>query len=174
MMKIGESTAKAIINAPIEAINLGEWMFTISSEEYAACAEGHQSAAQGQLPSGIRFSVNVEIVGGTFMVQHYVETISEKDHVLGVSPNTTFWQNDKDYVLAQISWELKVVKIDEHSCELTCRAASESENEAFVNRFHEATKDIPAENSPLQVHINEETPLFAKDIERKALAEVWN
>lgn len=45
MMKIGESTAKAVIDAPIEAINLGDWMFTISSEEYAACAEGHQSAA---------------------------------------------------------------------------------------------------------------------------------
>ncbi len=174
MIKMGESTGKAIINAPIEAVNLGEWMFTLSSEEYAACAEGHQSAAQGQLPSGKRFSVNVEIVGGIFMVQHYVEMISERDHVLGVSPNTTFWQNDKDYVLAQISWELKVAKIDEHSCELTCRAATESENEAFVNKFREATKDIPAENSPLQVHINEETPLFAKDIERKALAGIWS
>lgn len=173
-MKIGESIAKAIINAPIEAINLGNWMFTISSEEYAACAQGHQSAAQGQLPSGKRFSVNVEIVGGTFMVQHYVETISERDHVLGLSPNTTFWQNDKDYVLAQVSWELKVAKIDGHSCELTCRASSESDNEAFVNRLHEAMKDLPAENSPLQLHINEETPLFAKDIERKALAGVWS
>lgn len=174
MMKIGESSAKAIIKAPIKAINLGEWMFTISSEEYAACAEGHQSAAQGRLPSGKRFSVNVENVGGTFMVQHYVETISERNHVLGVSPNTTFWQNDKDYIIAQVNWELKVEKIDENSCELTCRASSESDNEAFVNHLHEAMKGMPAEKSPLQVHINEETPLFAKDIERKALAGVWS
>ncbi len=174
MMKIGESIAKVIVNAPIEAINLGEWMFTISSKEYAACAEGHQSAAQGQMPSGKRFSVNVEIVADIFMVQHYVETVSERDHVVGFSPNTVFWQNDTDFVLAQVTWELKVEKIDENSCELTCRAFSESDNEAFVSHLHELMKDVPAEDIPLQRHIEEEAPLFAKDIERKALAGVWS
>jgi len=68
MIRIGEAAAKSIVNAPIESVNLCECMFTISSEEYAACAEGHQSAAQGRLASGKRFSVNPEIVGGTFMV----------------------------------------------------------------------------------------------------------
>ncbi len=173
-MKIGESTAKAVINAPIETINLGEWMFTITSEEYAACAEGHQSAAKGKLPSGKRFSVNVEIVAGIFMVQHYVETVSERNHVVGLSPNTVFFQNDKDYVVAQITWELKVEKIDDYSCELTCRAFSESENEAFVEELLEMLKDVPERDLPLQKHIEEEALLFAKDIERKALAGVWS
>lgn len=173
MLKVGEATAKAIVNAPIASVNLGEWMFTISSEEYAACAEGHQSAAQGRLVSGKRFSVNLETVGGMFMVQHYIETVSERDHVVGFSPNTVFWLSDKDYVLAQVTWELKVVKLDENRCELTCRALSESENEPFVARLAEAMKGVPAGNSALQLHINEETPLFGKDIERKALAGVW-
>lgn len=173
MLTVGEATAKAIINAPIESINLGEWMFTISSEEYAACAEGHQSAAQGKLVSGKRFSVNLEVVGGMFMIQHYIETVAERDHVVGFSPNTVFWLNDTDYVFAQVTWELKVAKLDEKRCELTCRALSESENEPFVTKLHEALKDVPVENTPLQQHINEETPLFGKDIERKALAGVW-
>lgn len=174
MKTIGESIAKTIINAPIEAINLGEWMFTITSDEYAACAEGHQSAAQGRLPSGKRFSVNVEIVAGIFMVQHYIETVSERNHVVGLSPNTVFFQNDTEYVLAQVTWELKVEKIDDQSCELTCRAFSESENETFVDELLEMLKDVPEKDLPLQKHIEEEAPLFAKDIQRKALAGVWN
>jgi hypothetical protein len=173
MLTVGEATAKAIVNAPIESINLGEWMFTISSEEYAACAEGHQSAAQGKLVSGKRFSVNLEVVGGMFMVQHYIETVSERDHVVGFSPNSVFWLNDTDYVFSQITWELKVAKLDEKRCELTCSVLSKSENEPFVTALNEAMKDVPPENTPLQQHINEETPLFGKDIECKALAGVW-
>jgi hypothetical protein len=174
MIKIGKSTAKAIINAPLEAVNLGEWMFTITSDEYAACAEGHQSAAQGKLASGKRVSVNVEIVSGMFMIQHYIENIAERSHVLAISPNTIFWLNDTNYVLTHITWELGVTIIDENSCELTCSVISETENEAFVKRRQEAMKDLPANHNPAQQHIDEETPLFAKDIERKALAGVWS
>lgn len=173
MSTIGEAVATAIINAPIERVNLGDWMFTITSDEYAACAVGHQSAAQGRMASGKRFSVNLELVAGMLMVQHYIETVSERHHVVGVSPNTVFWLSDTDFVLARVTWELKAVKRDETSCELTCKAFSESDDEPFVTRLHEALKDVPAEHSPLQQHIAEEAPMFAKDIERKALAGVW-
>lgn len=173
MYEIGEVTAKAVVNAPIETVNLGDWMFTITAEEYAACAEGHQSAAQGQLPSGKRFSVNLEVVGGTFMVQHYVEKVAERDHVVGFSPNTTFFLSDTDCVFAQISWELQVAKLDEKSCGLTCRVFAESDNEQFVAALKTAAEENPGEKSALHLHIEEECPMFAKDIERKALAGVW-
>ena len=173
MARIGEARATAIIHAPIEYVNLAEWMFSITSEEYAACAVGHQSAAQGRMASGKRFSVNLEVVAGMLMVQHYIETVSERCHVVGFSPNTVFWLSDTDYVLAQVTWELRVEERDATSCELTCGALSESDDEPFVAKLHEALKDVPAEHSPLQQHIEEEAPMFAKDIERKALARVW-
>ncbi|OJJ18854.1 hypothetical protein BKI52_25110 [marine bacterium AO1-C] len=173
MHKLGEAIAQATINANIDSINISEWLFNISSEEYAACAEGHQSAAQGRLPSGKRVSMNVEFVAGFFMVQHYIETISEKDRVLTVSPNTVLWLDDEKYVLLQITWELSLEKIDDSTCTLTCKVTSETENEAFIHATHELTKDIDPANTPFQLHINEEAPLFAKDIEAKALAGVW-
>lgn len=173
MFEIGEVTATATVNAPIESVNLGDWMFTISAEEYAACASGHQSAAQGQLASGKRFSVNLEVVGGTFMVQHYVEQVAQRDHVVGFSPNTTFFLSDTDCVFAQITWELKVVKLDDKSCELTCRVYAESDNEPFVAALKKDAEQNPGEKSALHHHIDEEAPMFAKDIERKALAGVW-
>ncbi|KXX66822.1 hypothetical protein [Flammeovirga sp. SJP92] len=173
MTKLGEATAQAIINANIDSINISEWLFNITAEEYAACSSGHQSAAQGQLPSGKRVSMNVENVAGYFMVQHYIETISEKDRVLTVSPNTTLWLDDVNYVILQITWELKLDKIDDNTCLLTCKVISETENEQFIQATHELTKDIDPQETPFQLHINEETPLFAKDIETKALAGVF-
>jgi hypothetical protein len=170
---IGEARATAIIHAPIEYVNLAEWMFSITSEEYAACAVGHQSAAQGRLASGKRFSVNIELVAGMLMVQHYIEKVSERRHVVGFSPNTVFWLSDAQYVLAEVTWELKVERLDASSCELTCMALSESYDEPFVTKLHEALRDMPAEHSPLQQHIEEEAPMFARDIERKALARIW-
>lgn len=174
MIKLGESTASAIIKAPIESIDLGNWMFTLSSDEYAACSDAHQSAAQGVMPSGKRISVNVEFVAGFLMVQHYIENIAERNHVLSISPNTLMWVSDDVYVLTQITWELEVEKIDATSCKLTCNVIAETENEAFAEQAHKANQGVAPENTPFQKHINEETPLFAKDIERKALAGVWN
>lgn len=173
MQKIGEATAKAIVHAPIESINLADWMFTITSDEYAACAEAHQSAAQGKLASGKRFSVNLETTEDILIVQHYLETVSQRDHVVGFSPNSMFWLSDTEYALAEVTWEVKVMKIDETRCELICRAFSETEDTAFVAMLQEALKKAPAGFNPLQQHIEEETPMFAKDIQRKALAGVW-
>lgn len=173
MKRLGEATAKAIINANVDSINISEWLFGISSEDYAACAEGHQSAAQGVLPSGKRVSINVEFVAGFFMVQHYIETISEKDRVLTISPNTILWLDDEKYVMLQITWELRLEEIDSNSCRLTCKVISETEDEMFIKAVHERTKNINPEETPFQLHINEETPLFAKDIESKALTGLW-
>lgn len=174
MSLVGTASAKTIVNAPIETINMGEWMFTLKSEEYAACAEGHQAAAQGQLVSGKRVSVNLETVADMFMIQHYVETVAERDHVVGFSPNSIFFLNDTDYVISQITWDLRVTKLDDARCELICKVIFENENEAFVTQLNAVLKDVPPEDTPLQRHIAEETPLFGKDIERKALAGVWS
>ena len=173
MIHIGEASAKATISAPLESINLGDWMFTLTSEEYAACASGHQSAEQGRLPSGKRVSVNLEFVAGYFMIQHYIERLAERDHVVGVSPNTVIWIDDDIFVLAQITWELKLSKIDEATSELTCVVVVETENAVFAERVAEANENVAPEDREFQKHIEEETPLFAKDMERKALQGVW-
>lgn len=174
MFLVGTASAKAIINASIESIDVGDWMFTLKSEEYAACAEGHQGAAQGRLVSGKRFSVNLEVVADIFMIQHYIEKVAERDRVVGFSPNSIFFLNDTDYEISQITWEVKLAKLDDARCELSCSVIWETENEAFVTQINEMLKDLLPENTPLQQHIDEETPLFGKDIERKALAGVWS
>ena len=67
-----------------------------------------------------------------FMIQHYIEKVAERDHVVGFSPNSIFFLNDTDYVISQITWDLKLAKLDDARCELSCSVISETENEAFA------------------------------------------
>ncbi len=45
--------------------------------------------------------------------------------MVGVSPNTLMWINDEQFVLTQITWELKVEKLDNNSTKLTCNVIAE-------------------------------------------------
>jgi hypothetical protein len=42
---IAESMAEATIHAPLTAIDLTEWVFTLTDSEYQACSKNHIAAA---------------------------------------------------------------------------------------------------------------------------------
>ena len=68
-----ESNFSATINAPIESVDIPSWCFTLSESEYQGCSPAHCSAGATTTPDGRRMSINVEILGGSLIVQHYVE-----------------------------------------------------------------------------------------------------
>src|ERR1700691_5723858 len=76
-----ESSFSAIINAPVETIDIPGWCFSLPEAEYQACSPAHCSAGVTTAPDGRRMSINVEVLGGSPMVQHYVEEISEPHHL---------------------------------------------------------------------------------------------
>jgi hypothetical protein len=47
----------------------------------------HDTAAA---PDGLRMSINVEILGGSLSVQHYIDEICESDHLRLVSDSDVF------------------------------------------------------------------------------------
>jgi hypothetical protein len=86
---IMESSFSATINAPIEDIDIPSWCFTLPDAEYQACSPAHCAAGSTTTPDGRRMSINVEVIGGTTLVQHYVEEVGEPDHLRLVS--TSDW-----------------------------------------------------------------------------------
>jgi hypothetical protein len=80
-----ESSFSATINAPIENVDIPSWCFTLPESEYQSCAPAHCAAAATTSPDGRHMSINVEIVGKSLMVQHYIEEIGERDHLRLVS-----------------------------------------------------------------------------------------
>jgi len=167
--EIVSSSFSAIVNAPIEKIDLPTWAFTLPDAEYQGCSPAHVAAGFTTAPDGTRMSINVEIIGGSLMVQHYVETLAEKDHLILESVSDVFTPNGRTTI--HVHWELSVKAIDGGRCEFTNHVRSRA-TEAMLTLLDK--QGIPfevfrAQRQPMSIAHNQgETPLFAASIERFA------
>ena len=115
-------------------------------------------------------SINVEVVGGSLIVQHYVEEIGESDHLRLVSRSDLFTPAGRTKI--DVIWELRVRKLDDESCEFanTVHSSAPPELLDFLAGQGLAFDAFRAARRPSsEAHNRQETPLFAKSIERHAL-----
>jgi len=77
--QIVDSGFTATINAAVEEIDIPARCFNLTEREYQDCSPAHVSTGSTTAPDGRRMSINVEIIGGSLMVQHYVEMLGRKD-----------------------------------------------------------------------------------------------
>lgn len=167
---IVDSSFSATINAPIEKINIPDWCFTLPEKEYQSCSPAHIAAGFTTSPEGQRMSVNVEILGGSLMVQHYVEKLGEPTHLVLESVSDVFTPTGRTTI--HVHWELSVKKIDDNTCEFTNRVRSKPTEEftRFIDKQGIPFEQFKAQRQPISIYHNQtETPLFAKSIERHAL-----
>jgi hypothetical protein len=168
--EIVDSSFTAIINAPIEKIDLPTWAFTLPEHEYQASSPAHVAAGFTTSPDGKRMSINVEVIGGTLMVQHYVETLGRKDHLILESVSDLFPPAGRTTM--HVLWELSVKPIDALSCEFTnhVRTRTTDEFQAFLDRQGIPLDAFRAQRQPMSLaHNRGETPGFAASIECAAL-----
>ena len=164
------SSFSAIVNAPIEKIDIPTWCFSLPEAEYQSCSPAHVSAGVTTAPDGRRMSINVEILGGSPMVQHYLEDVSERYHLRLVSNSDIFAPTGR--IKVDVIWDLSVKKIDDQSCEFTNTVHSSAPAELLDSL---AKQGIPwdvfksARKPVSEAHNRQETPFFAKSIERHAL-----
>ena len=164
-----DSSVSALIHAPIEKIDLPTWCYTLPDAEYQACSPAHCAAGATTTPDGRRMSINVEIIGGSTLVQHYVEEIGQPDHLRFVSHSDVFTPSGRTKL--DVTWDLKVEKIDDESCRFTNTVHSSAPPEmlGFL-----AEQGIPldvfraARKPASEAHNRQETPEFARSIERYA------
>ena len=165
-----ESSVSATINAPIDLVDLPAWCFTLPESEYQSCSPAHCSAGATTASDGRRMSINVEILGGSMIVQHYVEDIAQPDHLRLVSTSDLFTPTGRTKI--DVVWDLSVKKIDERTCEFTnmVHSSATPELEEFLGKqgipwdvFRSARRPVS------EAHNRQETPLFARSIERHAL-----
>ncbi len=165
-----ESSFSAVINAPIEKVDIPAWCFTLPESDYQACSPAHCAAGATAAPDGRRMSINVEILGGSLMVQHYVEEISQPEHLRLVSDSDVFAPAGRTKI--RVIWDLSVRKIDAERCEFTNLVHSEVTPELtdFLGKQGIPFEVFQAARRPIsEAHNQQETPLFARSIERHAL-----
>ncbi len=117
-------------------------------------------------------SINVEVLGGSLMVQHYVEEIGDPHHLRLVSNSDVFTPSGRTKI--GVIWDLTAKKIDEQTCEFTnsVRSTVTPELETFLGQQGIPLNIFRAGRKPIsEAHNQQETPLFAKSIERYALQQ---
>lgn len=168
--QIVDSSFKAIINAPIDKIDIPAWCFNLPESEYQACSPAHIAAGFTTAPDGRRMSINVETIGGSTMVQHYVETLGERGHLILDSDSDVFTPTGRTTI--HVTWELSVKDIGGGKSEFTNHVRSYATDEflTFLARQGIPFEQFRTQRQPASIaHNKDETPLFAASIERTAL-----
>jgi len=164
-----DSSFSAIINAPIEKINIPEWAFNLSEAEYQGCSPAHVSAGKTIGADGRRMSINVEVLGGNPMVQHYQEELSEPHHLILTSFSDIFTPTGR--VVLHVQWELSVRALSATQCEFTNRVLTHATEELMrgLERQGIPFELFKTQRQPVSIDHNRlETPFFAASLERAA------
>ena len=104
---IVDSSFSAVVNAPLERQSISQSgasvcrMMSIKVVRRRTSQQAPQRHGKGR-----RMSINVEVIGGTLMVQHYVEVVSEKHHLVLESVSDLFTTAGRTKIL--VMWELSV------------------------------------------------------------------
>jgi hypothetical protein len=165
-----QSSVSATINAPIEKVDIPSWCFTLPESEDQSCSPVHCSAGATTAPDGRRMSINVEMLGGSPTVQHYIEEIGQPDHLRPVSNSDVFTPTGRTKI--GVIWDLSVKKVDDKTCEFTnmVRSSATPELMDFLGKQGIPWEVFQAARKPVsEAHNRQETPLFAKSIERHAV-----
>lgn len=164
------STVTAIIHAPIEKIDIADWLLNLPDVEYQRCSHAHIGAGSSKNDAGQPMSLNVETIGDSLMIQHYVAEVHAPSFCRMVSISDSISPAGRTKV--QVVWELSAKRIDEETCEYSnhIHAVAIEETLAFFEKHGISLKKAAAARQEAsEVHNREETPNFAKSIERKAL-----
>ncbi len=167
---IVDSRFTAIINAPIDKIDIPAWCFSLPDHEYQGCSPAHFAAGATTSREGRRMSINVEVLGGTPMVQHYREKVAEKHHLVLDSISDLFTATGRTTM--RVVWELSVKPLGAGKCEFTnhVRTFTTDQFWDYLTRQGIPFEVFRASREPISTaHNRQETPFFAASIERHAL-----
>jgi hypothetical protein len=167
---LSNSTYTVTMNAPLDRIDIWDWLRTLPDAEYQRCAPpDHIAAGYSTTDDGRPMSINVEQVGPALVVQHYVGEITEKHHCRMVSTSDVYTEFGRTKI--GVIWDLSVKPLGDQRCEFTNDVVALTTPE-FLTAIEK--QGVPFEqvaalyHAAISDHNKRETPLFAKSIERKA------
>src|ERR1700744_1413157 len=112
------SQETAIVHAPFDKVDIAGWLLNLPDAEYRRCAPpDHIAAGSSTTDDGQPMSINVEEVGGSLVVQHYVAEVHEAHHCHMVSLSDL--RTPVGWTKIQVIWDLSVTALDAETCQFT-------------------------------------------------------
>jgi hypothetical protein len=169
---LSSSAYSQVIAVPREKVDIADWLFNLAEPEYQRCCPpDHISCGSTLTDDGTRMSINVEMIGQTLMIQHYVAETATAHLCRMVSTSDAFTPNGRTRV--QIIWTLSVKPVDDTHCEYTNSVIAHPTAEfmdfiaAHKISFERAAAARQYDGGE---HNRRETPLYAESIARRARA----
>ena len=169
---LAESSFSHIIRAPIERVNIADWLLHLPNAEYQRCCPpAHIACGTTTTDDGRSMSINVEMIGDSLLIQQYVGEITEPDHCRMVSISDVF--SPAGRTTSRVVWDLSATPLDDHRCEYINQVTATPTDEfvGFIGEhgisFQQAAA---ARQDASSAHNQQETPLYAESIERRAIA----
>jgi hypothetical protein len=156
-------TQHTVINAPVEQVDLEDWLFTLSDSDYQGAANGHLAAGTFTT-GGVRGMVNVESMGGALIVQHYQAVHADSARVQMLSKRSRAYVLHLIPVPAWVQWTMTVAPRTADTTTFTCTV------EAELPAAFRLTAKLMGLDYFVHKHTDEETLGFAADITRKLRA----
>jgi hypothetical protein len=171
-MVLVQSEESATVRAPIEKVDIADWLLNLPDAEYQRCAPpDHMAAGSTTTDDGRPMSINVEEIGGSLFVHHYVAELHEPHHCRMVS--LTDVQTPLGWTKIQVIWDLSVQALDAGNCQYT-NAILSYPTRAFLNVLKTAGQTLEqaaaGQQAAVSDHNRRESVLYAASIEARALA----
>ena len=91
---LARSSYQTLINAPVDNVDIGKWLLGLPDAEYQRCAPpDHIAAGFTTTDNGRPMSINVEKIGDSLIVEHYVGEVVDKLHCKMVSISDVFTED---------------------------------------------------------------------------------
>jgi hypothetical protein len=167
---LSRSTVTHVIQAPLEQVDIADWLFHLPDAEYQRCSHAHIAEGTTTTDDGRPMSINVETVGDTLVVQHYVAEVHEPHRCRMVSLSDAILPAGR--TKAQVVWELSARKLDDRTCEYRNHiyASATDKTMAFLEEHGIPFAQVrEARQQATDAHNREETPNYARSIERRAM-----
>lgn len=156
---LADVVSEAVVDAPIEELDLSYWVFAMGDRDYRRCARGHIACGSSPLPGGARASINVESVGGHLLVQHYEPEVFEPRHIRMVSHASEMWIFRLIPSRVRVIWDVSLHGREQGGC--TFRDHIRVEHRS---RLLWLLSKLALINRIVQQHDDEETPAFAANL----------
>lgn len=153
--------ATATLPVAASEVNLGQWLFTLTDEDYRATARGHHAAGIHRHHDGRQGMVNVEAIGGSLIIQHYHAAQAGPAFVEMVSPESRGYLMHLMPVPLSVRWVMSVSPTAAGTSTLTCRV------EVGFPMLVQLAGAFIGTSRAIRKHVEEETAGFAADILRK-------
>lgn len=171
-LTLSDTCFSHIINVPIDCVDIADWLLHLSSSEYQRCCpSAHIAAGTSTSEDGRPMSINVEVIGDSLLVQEYVGEVTEARHCRMVSTSHVF--SPQGRTTSHVVWDLSVEPLDAESCEyVNCLTATATDEFLEFIAMHDIPFAQAAEgrDAAASAHNEQETPLLAESIGRRALA----